>query len=1122
MNRRTRQNYLVGPVARNLPLAVISITMAFMALTASTLLGQVLFGSLNGNVTDPSGQVVVGASVELTNNATNLVRNAVTSSSGSFLFSDLQPGIYTLSVTAPTFTKTLSNGILIQENVGRSLNVSLEVATVGQTVTVTTAPPILQTEQANVATELDESQLQNLPSVPDVGMRNFQTLYWIVPGAAPPENEHSETSNPGDTMAVNMNGVSYLNNNTTIDGVSDLQAWLPEVPAYVPSSESIQSVNIATNSFDAEQGFAAGAVVNIVTKSGTNHFHGTAWEYNTISALQAKNYFVPAGTAIPKFVLNEFGANLGGPIVRNKAFFFGNWERFRRSEDTSGFQTIAPLAVRAGNFQGTNTVIYDPATGNADGTGRQPFPNNIIPANRLSNAATIMAGLLPAPNVNTASFSNNYFSNADGEYTRDNIDSRVDYDPSSKDTLFGRYSIQKAHLFDPEPLSEAGGTPLDGGQPGNSPSTIQAIGIGGTHTFSPVLLLDANFGYTRVAESGENTDLGTNFGLSTLGIPGTNSANTPPAPLNLYGGVPNFELTGLSSIGGSNVYSPTFSYVNIYTTAANLTWSLGKHSIGYGMSYLHYDVDDIGVGQNYSTRGGFIFTGGLTALAGGAVPNTYNSWADFLLGLPQTMGKEVGFFVPATLRESAWAGYAQDHWQIRPNVTLNYGLRYEVYPMGTSAHFGAVIYQPTDGNVSIGGLGGVPKTAGVDTGHGNFVPRIGLAYNVAAKTVVRGGYGVTVNPTNFKFMTLAYPSILNIDATGTNAFQAAGDLRTGLPAITFPDISQGTLKLPTSLATYTYPTKFRRGYIESYNAAIQQEVAGFSLQATYVGTMVIREMVALNLNAAPPGGGAAGRALFETLGQTGTITQDTPMGWANYNGLQVVAKRPLKDGGVIGVNYTYSKVINNYADNSDTALPVNYSPDYFLNRGPAGIDLTHNFEAYGVYSLPFGKGQLFYQDGPFEKVLSGWQVNFILSRTSGTPFTVTASGASLNAPGNSQFANQVVPKVRILGGHNSLHPYFDPTAFASVTTAAFGNAGRNSVRGPGFFSPSLGVAKTFAFSDMFKLQFRAEAFNFTNTPSFDNPASDVSSETATSLNGFGIISAAKAPRTLRLAGRFTF
>jgi hypothetical protein len=387
--------------------------------------------------------------------------------------------------------------------------------------------------------------------------------------------------------------------------------------------------------------------------------------------------------------------------------------------------------------------------------------------------------------------------------------------------------------------------------------------------------------------------------------------------------------------------------------------------------------------------------------------------------------------------------------------------------------------------------------------------------------VVRGGYGVTVNPTNFKFMTLAYPSILNIDVTGANTFQAAGDLRTGLPGITLPDISQGVVKLPPSLATYTYPTKFHRGYIESYNAAVEHEVAGLSLQATYVGTTVIREMVALNLNAAPPGGGNAGRALFKALGQTGTVTQDTPIGRANYNGLQVVAKRPLKDGGVLGVNYTYSKAINS-VDNSDSGFLVNYAPDYSLNRGPAGFDLTHNFEAYGAYALPFGKGKQFYQNGLFEKILSGWQANFIISRTSGTPFTVTASAASLNAPGNSQFANKVVPKVRIVGGHDSSHPYFDPSAFASVTTATFGNSGRNSVRGPGFFSSSLGVDRTIAFSDRFKFKLGAEAFNLTNTPSFGNPASNVSSETATSLNGFATISTAKAPRTLRFEGRFTF
>jgi hypothetical protein len=1092
----------------------------FVGLMPHSAEAQVLYGSLIGNVTDPTGNAIAGASVDAADTATNTIRTTTTNGSGAFQFTDLTPGTYTLSITANTFAKVVSEGIVIESNTQERFDSRLQPATIGQTVMVTTAPPELQTDRASVTSELGASQLEQLPGGPNAGMRNFQSLYTIVPGFSPPAAAHSEAGNPGDTLVTNVNGVSESNNNTRIDGVSDIYPWLPEIAAYSPSTEAIASVNIVTNSFDAEQGIAAGTVVNVTTKSGTNRFHGTAWEYNTISALQAKNYYLPATTPhVPKFILNQFGANYGGPIWRNKAFFFANWERSRRSEAENGFETIATPAMRAGDFQGTGTTIYNPFTGNANGTGRQPFPNDTIPASMISFAALQMISILPEPNINTSSLSNNYFDSASSEYTRDNIDSRVDIVPSSKSTIFGRYGIQRATLFDPQPLGKAGGNPLDGGQPGTAPSQIQSIGLGGTYALRPNLLLDANFGFLRQALSAENTDLDTNYGLTFLDIPGTNGTN------RLQGGFPNFQMTNMADLGNSNVSNPFTFRDNTYTTAANLSWNLGKHSTRYGLEYQHYAINHFQPEATYGPRGGFTFTGGVSALSGGATPNGYNTWADFLLGLPEELGKDIQFLDPAALRESVWAFYARDQWQISEKLTLNYGLRYEYYPIATRDHTGPDIFNPTDGNVYIGGMAGVPENAGVNVGNGNLGPRIGLAYRIDDKTVIRSGYGMSVNPDNFRNITTAYPSVISQQIFGANSYQPAGSLVTGIPAATFPDVSLGVLKLSPTLTTTTLPQNYRRGYYQSYNLAVERELpAGISLQTTYVGTLITREVVQLDINASAPGTGKTGGPLYPTLGITASENSLMPMGTGSYNGLQVVAKRRFADGGTFGVNYTYSRAIDDYGDNSEgeQTILVPYLPDYYRNRGLAGFDRKHNLQAYTNYLLPFGRGHAFSPGGFAGYLISGWTLSGILSRTSGTPFTVEASGTSLNAPGNTQFANQVVPKVQILGGHDSAHPYFEPTDFAPVKTAVFGTTGINSVRGPGYFNLSTSLARTFAFTERFNLLIRGEAFNLTNTPEFANPGSNVSSESSTGLNGYSVITTASNQRQLRFSARFNF
>lgn len=1091
---------------------------------------QVLYGSLVGNVTDATGAAVVGAQVDGLNTDTGIVTKATTDQSGIFRLPNLNPGKYSVSIAANGFRKAIAEGIDVRTNTEQRVDMKLETGTVSQSVTVTGAPPELQTDNASVASELTSSQLDNLDATPGAtNARNVQSLYMILPGFAPPAGAHSEASNPGDTLVSNVNGVSYTNNNTRIDGVSDLYPSIPETAAYVPSIEAIATVNAVTNNFDADQGIAAGAVINITTKGGTNRYHGTAWEYNLISALEAKPYFTPTTSRIPKYVLNQFGANYGGPILKNRAFFFANWERTRRAQAFSGFDSLPTPSIAAGNFQGTGTTIYDPATGNPDGTGRTPFLNNIIPTNRFSYAAQQIITLLPTPNVSTTALANNNFVGVDGEYTRDNIDTRVDWTPTGKSTVFGRYGVQKSILFDPQPFGKLGGYPVDGGQPGNANDLVQSVGLGGTYAFRPNLLVDGNFGFLRQGLTAQNTDAGTNYGLTFLNIPGTNGTST------FAGGFPSFTFgSTLSQLGNPNPSSPAQFRDNVFSTAENLTWNKGRHSTRYGFEFQHFALNHRQANGTVGPRGGFTFSGGVTALNGGAAANGYNAWADLLLGLPQKIQKDTQFLSPATVRENVWTFYASDKWQLTDKLTATYGVRYEYYPMATRDKTGLDIFNPNDGIVYVGGVNGIPENAGVDVGKGNFVPRVGLAYRINAKTVFRAGFGISVNPDNFRYEQNSYPTQLSQTIQGNTAFIAAGSLATGIPQVATPDLSTGKVKLPSNVSTFTLPLVYRRGYFESYNAAFERELpASLNFQATYVGTHIVREVPGININAAPPNGGVAGEPLNQALGISASITSGAPIGSGHYNGLQTQLTRHFARNGLAAVHYTYSRSTNDYGDNTEgsSSLLVASLPYYYRNRAVAGFDRPHNIQIFGNYMLPIGKGQTFLHNGFAGYILGGWGLGGVLSRLSGTPFTVTGSASSLNAPGNTQFADQLVPKVQILGGHDSTHPYFNTADFADPSVAEkatgtlprFGTASRNGVRGPGFFNLSASVFREFPISERFSTIFRAEAFNLTNTPSFANPAANASTVTATSLGGFGIISAtANNARELRFSARINF
>src|SRR5215471_6489513 len=764
-----------------------AIAVVAVALLSCPVSAQVLYGSLTGNITDASGAAVPGVKVEALNIATGTAKEGATDERGVYLFSDLLPGTYKVTISAPAFsTRVFENAVVSLNNVLR-LDASLSVSQVVESVMVSAGAAMLQTDRADINNQIRSSQITDLPLINSQG-RNFQELYKVLPGFTPPVEAHSDSGNPQRSMVTQANGMPQSSNNTKLDGATISHPWLPRLVAYLPPVEAVETVNIVSNSFDAEQGMAGGAAMNVTIKSGTNSFYGAGWKFLTNSALKARNYFYCLYSCTgdpnraPKNVQNQFGGMFGGPIRKNKLFFFADWERTLRRQAASALRTVPTDALKNGNFNGTGTTVFDPQTGNADGTGRTAFPNNTIPSNRIDPAAAYMAGLIPAPNQSV--FPNNYLAIGDYALTRDNIDAKITYMPTDKMQIFGRYSISPTLVFDPPSLGAAGGDATNGGQPGRAPGRIQSTGIGATYTVSPHVLVDGVFGYTRLRLAAQNIDIDKNYGLDVLKIPGTNGSDP------LQGGFPRFTFSTFSSLGNPNVSNPFQFRDNQYVTTENLSWMKGSHSIRVGFEFSKFDINHFQPQASNGPRGGFNFTGGLTSLSGGTSTTGYNSWGDFLLGLPQTMGKDVQYMNPATVRMPSYGFYARDAWQVNRKLTINYGLRYEFYPPPRRDHWAGERYDPNTDMVYRGGY---------DVGKGQIAPRLGIAYRLNEKTVIRAGAGISIDPNSFRYLRDAYPATISTQYSGATTYQAAGTLRTGIPAVVGPDLSLTTFPLPLAV-----------------------------------------------------------------------------------------------------------------------------------------------------------------------------------------------------------------------------------------------------------------------------------------------------------------------------------
>ena len=869
-----------------------------LAITSPGLQAQTLYGSLTGNISDASAAAIPAAKVEALNTGTSAMKIATTDERGAYLMSDLQPGTYRVTISAPSFGSRVQNGIVITANTVVRLDASLSVSSVSETVEISASTVGLQTDRADINNQIQTTQITDLPLINSQG-RNFQVIYKILPGFTPPVEVHSDSGNPQRSMATQANGMPQSSNTTKLDGATISHPWLPRLVAYLPPVEAVESVNLVSNAFDAEQGMAGGAAMNVIIKSGTNQFHGAAWEFETNSALKARNYFYCLYSCTgdpnhaPKNLQNQFGLMGGGHIIKNKLFYFADWERTLRRQAASALRTVATPALRNGDFNGTGTTVFDPATGIASGAGRTAFAGNIIPASRIDPAAVTMAGLVPLPNQSV--FPNNYLAIANYKLTRDNLDFKVNYNINDKATMFGRYSFSPTDVFDPPSLLAAGGDATNGGQPGNAIGLIQTAGVGGTYTITPRIVFDGVVGFTRLRLSAQNTDLGKNFGLDTLKIPGTNGSDI------LQSGIPRFTFNGFSSLGNPNVSNPFLFRDNQYVTNENIGWMKGAHSLRFGFEYSKFDINHFQPQASNGPRGGFNFSGGLTSLNGGAATTSYNSWGDFLLGAPQTLGKDIQYENPATVRMPSYGFYARDSWQVTRQLTMDYGFRYELYLAPTRDHFAGERYDPNTDTVYRGGF---------DVGHGRVAPRLGFAYRMNEKTVIRLGGGISVDPTTFRYLRDAYPATISSQFSGVNSFSAAGSLRTGIPAFVGPDLNQSSFVLPLAVGTTTFPQVFNRGYIESYNLTVQRDLGGhFNVQTAYVGSRAIRQTVIQNINAAGPNGGNSGRALFAKFGRFSNINEYTPFNTASYNGWQSQVTRRFQRT-MLGMSYTLSRAIN--------------------------------------------------------------------------------------------------------------------------------------------------------------------------------------------------------------------
>ena len=1076
-------------------------SVALLLILCACALGQTLTGTLVGTITDSSGGTVGSAKVTITETNTNVSRTTQTNESGNYIFPNLPAGTYTVTVESTGFKKESQAGVQVLVDTNPRVDLTLQPGSVSESIEVTAAAPPLQADTASVGVQLQSTTVESAPLGTN---RNFQSLLNLVPGTTPATFQHSQFFNAASSLQTEVNGQLRMGNNYMIEGTDDNErTGLLQI--LIPPIEAIQTVDVGISNQDPEMGRASGAIVNVLLTSGTNSFHGSAYEFLQNSDFNARSFFNPS---VGHLAYNYVGGKLGGPIKKNKLFFFGDYLRVMDHEANTNLLTIPPNAWRTGNLASASTTLYDPATGNQlDGTGRTAFAGNQIPTSRINSISAAILNGIPGTNQGAAaSTSNNFFALLPFQKTTDSLDSKIDDNLTDKDRLTGRFSFARPVVFQAPVFGNFGG-PAQSAFEGTGTQKTYSAGLNYDHIFSPTLVSEVRLAVSHYHNAATPTDYGKND-AQALGIPGVNinQFTSGMVGIQINDGFSN-PLTGYSA---SVPWIRAEANVDIVNT---WTKTIGNHTIKWGGD-LKRVRDDLLQDQTFSPRGIYYFGASQTALAtlSGTAYSTSttgigNDFASFLLDTPYQIGRDVNTYFPA-YRQWEGFGYGGDKWQVSSKLTLNLGLRWEFYPPAVPEFPGGFSnYDASNNTLVLAGIGGNPSNLGMKTRYNYFAPRVGLAYRLDEKTVIRAGFGTSYTP--FPDNTYAY----NYPVRSNNQYNSVGNgfadtlLPSGVPAsfqngfplpvpVAIP--SNGIIPANTanllSQSMVTVSKNFKNPYVESWNFAIQRALPlGFTLDTAYVASHGVDNVATYNLNTnlTTLGGGSAGQPLNQLFKKTAGVTLYFAGFSSSYESLQMKLDRKVGTGLFLTTAFTWGKAMG-YQSGDDGGL------DFYINqqRNYARADFDREFvysQSFN-YRLPFGKGQHFLNSGPASWVLGGWQLSGIISLSSGTPMTFTANGTSLNTPGETQTADQVAA-VQLLKGINVGNPWFSKSSFGQPTGIRFGTTGRNILSGPELFALNASLAKTFSITERFKAEIRAETFSLTNTPQFSNPSTSLTSST---------------------------
>jgi Carboxypeptidase regulatory-like domain/TonB dependent receptor len=1107
-------------------------TTLISALAVATLggwqaLAQTSAG-IKGVLTDTSGALVPAAEITVTNLDTGARRQTLTNETGVYDVPLLQPGRYTIVGRKVGFKQATRDGVELELNQIVQIDFVMLAGEVTETIEVQASAPLLESNTSSVGQVIEKKAVSDLP----LNGRNFVQLAILGPGVTGVGYSASGTIGSGtrpDDMRPGTelfsNGNREQSNNFMLDGV-DNNFRRNGLITLRPAVEAVLEFKIQTNLFQAEQGRNPGATINVITKSGSNSFHGSAYEFLRNTQLDAKNFFAKPGGPKAQYQQNQFGASLGGPIRRDKVFFFADYEGFRKRRGTfASVNTVPTAAIRSGDFSSVRP-IYDPfsvspAPGTASGYTRSPFTGGVIPVSRFDAVTGRLIQAYPLPE--TPGLANNEVTNPVLGQSWDQGDIRTDYALNPKTTMFGRFSQQDTLTLPPSSfgLRVVPGLSIPVGL-GNSTTyagTNNLVAhhavIAATHIFSSTFIVDARFGYGRfnLHALKDGAEPGANLG-EKLGV---KNANQGPFSY----GLPIFSPSNYTGIGGPAAL-PTIRLENTFNPNVSFTKVHGKHSIRFGTNIVRRQIIDFQTNQG---DGLFSFDPTFTS-----DPNnpgkTGDSMASFLLGTPASISQDFLLVWPG-IRTIEIGSFVQDDWKVTTRLTLNIGLRYEYTPPPVEVHNQWATLNLVTGKLLIAGVNS-DRQVGVENDGNNWAPRFGFAYRARQHTVIRGGFGIFYNTQGngsalFR-LHRQLPFGPSYSATVDQFSPSPARVQDGLPPI--PAVNTSTLINSPSGNFNVVPPNYKTGYAQQGNFGVEQELPKLDLvlKAAYVTNLARQVDSNFNINTpdSGPGPPASRRPLRNIAPGVVNATYGDTTGVADYHSLQVTAERRFSKGLAWLGAYTYSHSIDNVPTQQGGGMegPVPQDIRYrFLDRGNSSFDIRHRTSQSVIYDLPFGNGRRFAISNPFARALfSEWQVNGILTLQGGLPFTPTLATSVSNAGGSRPD--------RLAAGQPSnptLTHWFDTSfnvpgsAWATPRLYSYGDGGRNILRGPSRANLDCSIFREVPIAEPYRMQFRAEFFNAFNHPQFDLPNATIGSAAA------GVISSTVgSPRDIQLSLRLMF